>query len=70
MFNKDSGLGKPEKEQEAICKYTEMCNPNVQVKGGSPAGKDGDIHPTIKGYKALGEAGRRSVRSQPRQMID
>ena len=53
VFNKDSGLGKPEKEQEAICKYTEMCNPNVQAKGGSPAGKDGDIHPTIKGYKAL-----------------
>ncbi len=53
VFNKDSGLGKPEKEQEAICKYTEMCNPNVQAKGGSPEGKDGDIHPTIKGYKAL-----------------
>jgi hypothetical protein len=46
--------GKPgEVEQAAICKYTEMCNPNVQVKGGKPAGKDGDIHPTVAGYKLL-----------------
>jgi len=44
---------KPEMEQESICAYTEMCNPNVQVKNGKPAGKDGDIHPSIKGYKAL-----------------
>jgi lysophospholipase L1-like esterase len=37
------------KEKEAICKYTEMCNPN------DPGGSEGkgDIHPTIKGYKAL-----------------
>jgi lysophospholipase L1-like esterase len=41
------------KEQKSICKYTEMCNPNVQVKGGSPVGKDGDIHPTVAGYKEL-----------------
>ncbi|HTY97668.1 MAG TPA: SGNH/GDSL hydrolase family protein [Solirubrobacteraceae bacterium] len=53
VFNKDALMGKPEKEQEAICKYTEMCNPNVQVKGGMPEGKDGDIHPTVKGYKVL-----------------
>jgi lysophospholipase L1-like esterase len=52
VFNKDAGTNGA-KEQEAICKYTEMCNPNVQVAGGSPAGKDGDIHPTIKGYKEL-----------------
>ena len=54
VFNKGAGnVKKPEQEQESICKYTEMCNPNVQVKGGKPEGKDGDIHPTIKGYKAL-----------------
>jgi lysophospholipase L1-like esterase len=41
------------KEQKSICKYTEMCNPNVQVAGGKPAGEDGDIHPTIAGYKEL-----------------
>jgi lysophospholipase L1-like esterase len=53
VFNKDAGV-KASKEQEAICKYTEMCNPNVQPEGGgSPAGKDGDIHPTIAGYKEL-----------------
>jgi lysophospholipase L1-like esterase len=41
VFNKDSGVaGKSKKEEEAVCKYTEMCN-------------DGDIHPTIAGYKEL-----------------
>jgi hypothetical protein len=25
----------------------------VQVAGGKPAGEDGDIHPTIAGYKEL-----------------
>jgi hypothetical protein len=40
-------------EQAAICKYTEMCNPNVQVAGGKPEGKDGDIHPSLTGYKEL-----------------
>jgi lysophospholipase L1-like esterase len=43
----------PAKEQKSICKYTEMCNPNVQVAGGKPAGEDGDIHPTVAGYKEL-----------------
>jgi lysophospholipase L1-like esterase len=52
VFNKDAGT-KPTKEQAAICKYTEMCNPNVQTEGGSPPGKDGDIHPSPSGYKAL-----------------
>jgi lysophospholipase L1-like esterase len=46
--------GKTEKaEKESICKYTEMCNPNVQKPGGKPAGEDGDIHPTVAGYKAI-----------------
>jgi lysophospholipase L1-like esterase len=50
VFNK----GKTEKaEKESICKYTEMCNPNVQKPGGKPAGEDGDIHPTLVGYKAF-----------------
>jgi lysophospholipase L1-like esterase len=40
-------------EKKAICKYTEMCNPNVQKPGGKPAGEDGDIHPTLAGYKAI-----------------
>ena len=40
-------------EKKAICKYTEMCNPNVQKPGGKPAGEDGDIHPTVAGYKAI-----------------
>jgi lysophospholipase L1-like esterase len=57
VFNKGAGAKeqekKPEEEQESICTYTEMCNPNVQTPGGKPEGKDGDIHPTIKGYKAL-----------------
>jgi lysophospholipase L1-like esterase len=40
-------------EKVAICKFTEMCNPNVQKPGGKPAGEDGDIHPTLAGYKKL-----------------
>ena len=48
VFNKDSGTNAA-KEKEAICKYTEMCNPN------DPGGEkdEGDIHPTILGYKEL-----------------
>jgi lysophospholipase L1-like esterase len=54
VFNKGyNNYKNTEQEQESICKYTEMCNPNVQVKGGSPEGKDGDIHPTLVGYKEL-----------------
>jgi lysophospholipase L1-like esterase len=48
-------VGSPTQEQARICKYTEMCNPNVQEPGGSPAGKDGDIHPTPLGYKLMGK---------------
>ena len=40
-------------EKKAICKYTEMCNPNVQKPGGKPVGEDGDIHPTLAGYKLI-----------------
>jgi lysophospholipase L1-like esterase len=38
-------------ELKSICKYTEMCNPNDP--GGS--NDEGDIHPTVTGYKALGK---------------
>ncbi|HTZ86274.1 MAG TPA: SGNH/GDSL hydrolase family protein [Solirubrobacteraceae bacterium] len=48
VFNAGSGEN-AEKEKKAICKLTEMCNPNVP---GGAEGK-GDIHPSIKGYKAL-----------------
>jgi lysophospholipase L1-like esterase len=41
-------------QRKAICKYTEMCNPNVQKPGGKPAGEDGDIHPSLAGAKVLG----------------
>lgn len=34
----------------SICKYTEMCNPKVQT-GKPPVGMNGDIHPSIAGYK-------------------
>lgn len=39
VFNKGAGV-KATTEEKSVCKYTEMCN-------------DGDIHPTIDGYKAL-----------------
>jgi lysophospholipase L1-like esterase len=45
VFNKGTGA----KEQESICKYTEMCNTNDS--GGEK--DDGDIHPSPKGYKEL-----------------
>lgn len=53
VFNAGSsalpGKANATKEKKAICTLTEMCNENV------PGGKEGngDIHPTIKGYKAL-----------------
>jgi hypothetical protein len=63
VFNrKKHGL---EEEQESICKYTEMCNPNVQVKGGKPAGKDGDIHPTVLGYKELAKLIKKAYAANP-----
>ncbi len=52
-------------EQNSICHYTEMCNPNVQVPGGKPAGKDGDIHPTLAGYKALAKLANEAWLANP-----
>ncbi len=53
VFNAGSsalpGKASATKEKAAICKLTEMCNPNVP--GGEKG--EGDIHPSIKGYKAL-----------------
>lgn len=43
------GKASATKEKKAICTLTEMCNPNVP--GGAEG--NGDIHPTIKGYKTL-----------------
>jgi lysophospholipase L1-like esterase len=42
---------KEKKEVKAICKYTEMC---VTTEGKVPS-TSGDIHPTEKGYKAIGK---------------
>jgi hypothetical protein len=57
VFNPTGGID-PAKEQAAICKYTEMCNPNVQEGEGlnpeSPLfGKVGDVHPSLTGYKKM-----------------
>jgi GDSL-like Lipase/Acylhydrolase family len=44
------------KEKKAIETYTEMCNPNVQKPStGKDPGCEGDIHPTLAGYKLLGK---------------
>ena len=47
-----------ENEKKTICKYTEMCNPNVQraetpERPYYPVGEDGDINPSRAGYKAI-----------------
>jgi lysophospholipase L1-like esterase len=57
-------------EQENICKYTEMCNPNVQTGPGteesSPLfGKDGDIHPTVAGYAELAKLVNKAYLANP-----
>lgn len=63
VFNKAKhGLAE---EQENICKYTEMCNPNVQEPGGKPAGKDGDIHPNLLGYKTLAKLVKKAYEANP-----
>jgi len=53
------------KQKKAICKYTEMCNPNVQAPGGQPAGEDGDIHPSAKGYKELAKLAQAAYEANP-----
>lgn len=45
---------KAKAEKKAIAKYTEECNPNVQnFQTGADPGCEGDIHPTVAGYKQL-----------------
>jgi lysophospholipase L1-like esterase len=51
----------PAREQESICKYTEMCNPNDP--GGSTG--DGDIHPTSLGYEVLGRLVNQAYLANP-----
>ena len=48
-------------EQKSICTYTEMCNPN------DPGGKEdnGDIHPTIDGYKQLAKLANNAYLANP-----
>jgi lysophospholipase L1-like esterase len=46
--------GTEAQEKAAIAKYTEMCNPNVQKpETGFAPGCEGDIHPSLLGYKEL-----------------
>lgn len=46
--------GTEAQEHAAIAKYTEMCNPNVQKpETGRDPGCEGDIHPSVAGYKAI-----------------
>ncbi len=56
-FPKFNGpVEKSAKEKKDIEKYTEMCNPNVQKPStGKDPGCEGDIHPTLAGYKLLGK---------------
>jgi lysophospholipase L1-like esterase len=58
VFNKGNT---PAKEQASICKYTEMCNPNVP--GGSS--DNGDIHPSPLGYEVLGRLVNRAYLANP-----
>jgi hypothetical protein len=48
--------GTEKAEKEAIKKFTEMCNPNVQKpETGNDPGCEGDIHPSLAGYKLMGK---------------
>lgn len=66
-FNKGATV---KTEQVSICRFTEMCNPNVQVaEGKNPAspvfGKDGDIHPSALGYVTLGKLANEAWLANP-----
>jgi lysophospholipase L1-like esterase len=48
--------GTAAQEKKAIATNTEMCNPNVQKpETGFDPGCEGDIHPTVVGYKLMGK---------------
>jgi hypothetical protein len=58
------------KEKKSICKYTEMCNPNVQKKATPeqkyyPAGEDGDINPSPAGAKLIAEGMNEAYLANP-----
>jgi hypothetical protein len=57
VMAKFNAAGKgPIAEKKAIAKYTEMCNPNVQKpETGADPGCEGDIHPSLAGYKLMGK---------------
>jgi GDSL-like Lipase/Acylhydrolase len=63
VFNKGAGTN-PAKEKEAICKFTEMCNPNVQT-GEPPVDENGDIHPSLAGYKKLAALTFQAYKANP-----
>ncbi len=57
-------------EKKAICKYTEMCNPNVQLaetpeRVYRPVGEDGDINPSLKGAKLLAKGMNEAYLANP-----
>jgi lysophospholipase L1-like esterase len=54
------------KEHKNIEKYTEMCNPAVQKPStGKDPGCEGDIHPTLAGYKLLGKLTNEAYLANP-----
>jgi len=58
VFNRGK---QPAREQESICTYTEMCNPDDP--GGSS--DDGDIHPSPLGYEVLGRLVNQAYLANP-----
>lgn len=54
------------KEKKSIAKYTEMCNPAVQKPStGEDPGCEGDIHPSLVGYKLLGKLTNEAYLANP-----
>jgi lysophospholipase L1-like esterase len=54
------------KEHKNIEKYTEMCNPSVQKPStGNDPGCEGDIHPSLAGYKLLGKLTNEAYLANP-----
>jgi lysophospholipase L1-like esterase len=66
-FPKINGsVEKSAKEKVNIAKYTEMCNPNVQKPStGNDPGCEGDIHPSLAGYKLLGKINNEAYLANP-----
>jgi lysophospholipase L1-like esterase len=66
-FPKINGeVEKSAKEKVNIAKYTEMCNPNVQKPStGKDPGCEGDIHPSLAGYKLLAKINNEAYLANP-----